>query len=108
MRLCIDYREVNKKTISERHPIPRIQDTLDSFAVQKYFSTIDQGKAYQGFMHPDSQHLTAFVTPWGLYEWIYTYPHGVEKRSWRISAVHRENCLRDFRDISAHRTSMMS
>ena len=44
--LCIDYRELNKKTISDRHPIPRIQDTLVSLAGQKYFSMIDQGKAY--------------------------------------------------------------
>eukprot|EP00794_Sanderia_malayensis_P003899 gene3899-4443_t len=70
MRLCVDYRQLNSKTITDRHPIPRIQDTLDGFAGQQWFSTLDQGKAYhQGFMHPDSRHLTAFVTPWGLFEW---------------------------------------
>ena len=61
MRLCIDYGERNKKAISDRHHSPRIQDTLDSLAGQKYFSTIDQGKAYhQGFMHLHSWHLTAY------------------------------------------------
>ena len=45
MRLCVDYRQLNSKTITERHPIPRIQDTLDGFAGQKWFSTLDQGKA---------------------------------------------------------------
>ena len=67
IRLCIDYRELNKKTVMDRHPIPRIQDTLDSLAGKKWFLTIDQGKAYhQGFMHPDGRHLTSFVTPWVL------------------------------------------
>ena len=38
---------------------------------QKWFSTIDQRKAYQQrFMYPDDRHLTAFVNPSGLYEWI--------------------------------------
>ena len=32
---------------------------------------LDQGKAYhQGFVDEKSQHLTAFITPWGLYEWL--------------------------------------
>ena len=30
MRLCDDYRELNKKTIQDRHPISRIQETLDN------------------------------------------------------------------------------
>ena len=71
MRLCVDYRQLNSKTITDRHPIPRIQDTLDGFAGQKWFSTLDQGNAYhQGFMHPDSGHLTVSKVPWGLFEWL--------------------------------------
>lgn len=35
------------------------------------FSILDQGKAYhQGFVAEGSRHLTAFITPWGLYEWV--------------------------------------
>ena len=69
MRLCIDHRAFNNKTVADRHPLPRIQET-ESFSRQQWFSTLDQGKAYhQGFVHPDSRCLTAFVTPWGLYEW---------------------------------------
>ena len=30
MRLCVDYRELNKKTVQDRHPIPGIQETLDN------------------------------------------------------------------------------
>ena len=70
MRLCIDYRELNRKTVRDRHPIPRIQETLDNLGGSSWFSVLDQGKAYhQGFSEKGSRYLTAFITPWGLYEW---------------------------------------
>ena len=44
---------------------------MDSSGGKSWFSVLDQGKAYhQGLMGTYSQPLTAFVTPWGLYEWI--------------------------------------
>ncbi|KAI3365872.1 hypothetical protein L3Q82_000851 [Scortum barcoo] len=71
LSLCIDYRELNRKTHPDRHPIPRVQDIMDNLGGNTIFSLLDQGKAYhQGFMGKSSRHLTAFVTPWGLYEWI--------------------------------------
>ena len=70
LRLCIDYRELNKKTYPERQPIPRIQDILNGLGGNKWFTVLDQGKAYhQGFMAEESRPLTAFVTHWGLYKW---------------------------------------
>ena len=97
MRLCIDYRELNNKTTADRHPIPRIQDTLDSLSGQKWFSTIDQGKAYhQGFMDPESRPLTAFVTPWGLYERI-RLPMGLKNAPAEFQR-YMESCLGEFRD----------
>ena len=71
LRLCINYRTLNEKTIPDRHPIPRIQEALDSLGGSSWFSVLDQGKAYhQGFMSEASQPMTAFITPWSLYEWI--------------------------------------
>ena len=70
LRLCIDYRALNTKTIPDRQPIPRVQDVLDSLGGNTWFTTLDQGKAYhQGFVSEDCKHMTAFITPWGLYEW---------------------------------------
>ena len=51
--------------------IPRIQEDLDNLGRKSWSSTRDQGTAYhQEFVSPDSQPLTAFVTPWGMYEWV--------------------------------------
>ena len=70
LRLCIDYRLLNKKTVPDRHPLPRIQDLTDMLGGYSMFSILDQGKAYhQGFVAQGSRHVTAFITPWGLYEW---------------------------------------
>ena len=67
MRLCIDYRELNQKTVPDRHTIPRIQEALDILGGKSWFSVLDQGKAYhQGFMGKYCPPLTALVTPWGL------------------------------------------
>ena len=69
LHLCVDYRALNQKTIPDYHPIPRIQEALDSLGGNTWFSVLDQGKAYhQGYMSEASQPLTAFITPWGLYE----------------------------------------
>lgn len=69
LRLCIDDRGLNKKTIPDRHPKPRIQEILDGLGSNMWFSVLDQGKAYhQGEINEDSKKYTAFTTPWGLYE----------------------------------------
>lgn len=71
LRLCIDYRQLNRKTVPDSHPLPRIQDLMNTLGGYRWFSLLDQGKAYhQGFMAEGSRHLTAFVTPWGLLEWV--------------------------------------
>ena len=64
LRLCIDYPQLNAKTIHDSHPLPRVHDTLQSLGENQWFSLLDQGKTYhQGFVSPESKRKTAFVTP---------------------------------------------
>ena len=71
LRLCIDYRMLNKKIVADKQPIPKIQELFDSLGGQTYFSTLDMAKAYhQGYVKEEFRKYTAFSTPWALYEWI--------------------------------------
>ena len=71
LRMCIDYRKLNMKTIPDSQPIPKIQEILDNLHGNSWFSTLDMSKAYhQGYVHEDSRKYTAFCTPWALYEWL--------------------------------------
>lgn len=69
-RLCIDYRELNRKTKKDAHPIPLIEDILIQMK-GKYFSSIDLFSGYHQIpMDPNSIEKTAFVTYEG--QWEYT------------------------------------
>ena len=82
LRLCVDYRELNKRTTTDRHPLPRVEDTLDTLGGDKWFSLVYHRKAYcQWFMLVDSRPMTAFVTPWALYKWVNRIPFALSRAS---------------------------
>ena len=68
--LVVDYRGSNEQIEKTSWPLPRINDVIDSLDGNCYFSNTDLTSGYfQMAFDEESQNVTAFVTPMGLYKW---------------------------------------
>jgi ribosomal protein S18 len=70
LRLCIDYRELNKVTVKNKYPLPRIDDLFDQLEGSSVYSKIDLRTGYHQLRISSSDvEKTAFITRYGHYEY---------------------------------------
>ncbi|GFX38313.1 retrovirus-related Pol polyprotein from transposon 17.6 [Trichonephila clavipes] len=70
-RVCVDYRNLNRKMIKDKFPLPLIEEVLDKLENSKVYTSLD---LKNGFFHvpmdPNSTKYTSFVTHEGQYEFL--------------------------------------
>lgn len=108
IRLCIDYRHLNSKTIKDAYPLPRIEETLDILNGAKYFSCLDLLSGYwQVEVAEEDKQKTAFTVgplgfwesnrlPFGLVNAPATFQRLMEKC---LAGIHLKDCLIYLDDI---------
>ncbi|KAJ9511978.1 hypothetical protein QJQ45_004438 [Haematococcus lacustris] len=70
LRMCIDFRALNKLTVRDRYPLPRIDDLFDRVQGKTVFSSLDLQSGYHQIrITPEDVPKTAFVTPGGQFQY---------------------------------------
>lgn len=71
LRMCVDYRGLNKLTVRDNYPLPLIEDCVEYLENKRYFSVLDLKSGFHQVRVADaSVKYTAFVTPNGQYEYM--------------------------------------
>ena len=107
IRFCVDFRLVNDLLVKDSYPLPRIDDSIDALRGSQWFSTLDLQSGYwQLPMDPKDKDKTAFITPFGLYQFkvlpfgLASAPATFERLMEKVlSGLHWEICLVYLDDI---------
>ena len=71
VRMCVDYRDLNKASPKDNFPLPHIDVLVDNTAKCKVFSFMDGFSGYNQIkMAPEDREKTSFITPWGAFCYI--------------------------------------
>jgi Reverse transcriptase (RNA-dependent DNA polymerase) len=67
--MCIDYKALNKATVKNDYPLPRIDEVWDQLGGSKYFSAMDLRSGYNQIrIAEEDVHETSFRTRFGSFE----------------------------------------
>jgi hypothetical protein len=68
IRLCMDFRNLNKSSLKENYPLPKMDHVLERVVGPNIMSMIDGFSRYnQIAMNEQDKEKTAFTTPWGTF-----------------------------------------
>ena len=99
VRFCVDFRKLNQVAKFDAYPMPRIEEMFEKIGSATVISTLDLAKGYwQIPMAPDSQEKTAFVTPFGLFEFT-VMPFGLHSAPATFQRT-MNHVLRECQDIA--------
>ena len=71
IRLCIDFRNLNKASLKDNYTLPKMDHILQRVVGSKRISLLDGFSGYnQVLVLPNDQHKTAFPTPWGTLMYV--------------------------------------
>ena len=71
LRLCVDFRQLNKMIVKNKYPLPRIDDLFDQLKGASVFSKIDLRSRYHLLRIKDADvRKTAFRTQYGHYDFL--------------------------------------
>ena len=94
LRLCIDYRKLNSRTIKDQYNIPKIEDILHAMNGASWFSCLDlKSGYYQIELTEEDKHKTAFWCPLGFYEFN-RMPQGITNAPATFQRL-MEKCMGD-------------
>jgi RNase H-like domain found in reverse transcriptase/Reverse transcriptase (RNA-dependent DNA polymerase)/Integrase zinc binding domain/Chromo (CHRromatin Organisation MOdifier) domain/Integrase core domain len=97
LRLCVDYRALNRITVKNRYPLPLISELLDRVRRAKWFTKLDLRSAFHQLrIAQGDEWKTAFRTRYGHFEYL-VMPFGLTNAPASFQA-YANDCLREYLD----------
>jgi len=98
VRMCVDYRDLNRASLKDDFPLPHIDVLVDNTAQFSVFSFMDGFSGYNQIkMSPDDMEKTTFITPWGTFCYK-VMPFGLKN----ASATYQRAMVTLFHDMIHH------